>query len=628
MKKFILLFMILNLNLELKSFGQWGNIWINNGCNFQMDFNSGPPIITMPTNSSSQEANSTICDNNGQLLIYSNSLNVYDRNLNLMLNGDSIGGNISSSQGVVVLPKPGSVNEYYLFTIDQNPSAGFTNNGLMWSLLDLTLNAGLGEVVTKRNHLLDSCYEKITATRHCNGNDWWVVVHPWSTNKFYTYLVDGIGISNSPIISQIGSVLNDSTGTFGNSLGQMKISSNGNYIAIVNALKNLEVFHFNNETGIIQDTILMDFSPLDSIIGRYALSFSPSGNVLYSQSNGMIKDIFQYNLVSNNPQSVLNSKTAIFNLPNGSNINTFNFAASLGPDGKIYFVTEDTIGGSNYCALSVVNKPNLLGLACEMVPQQHLITGANFFALPHYPDCIFARKHTASLHIPTCVNTDSTLVVFDTLLNVVHDITWDFGDPASGVNNTYEGTDPYHLFTAPGTYTITLTFTNRCNQFVISRDVFIPNTTPPAVPSIVLNAAFLEASVAPNYQWYLNDSIIFGANNFAYAPTQNGIYTVSTTQNGCTVFSLPFQLATVALEAMKKINSFSLLQTNELVTLQCNPITDCFQSVELIDLQGRVLQTYAFQQKQSKVEISISELQSGVYFLRVNGREVRKVLKE
>jgi hypothetical protein len=71
-----------------------------------------------------------------------------------------------------------------------------------------------------------------------------------------------------------------------------------------------------------------------------------------------------------------------------------------------------------------------------------------------------------------------------------------------------------------------------------------------------------------------------------------------------------------------------MVQNENLITLQCNPLTDCFYCLELIDLQGRVLQTYAYQQKQSNVNINISELQSGIYLLRVNGREVRKVLRK
>jgi hypothetical protein len=548
--------------------------------------------------------------------------------MSLMPNGDSIGGGFSSSQGINIFPKPGSNHEYYIFTIDQHPGVGNHTNGLSYSLVDLDLNGGNGAVTTKANLLLDSCYEKISSTRHCNGVDWWVVVHQWNSNNFHSFLVTQSGISSNPVASAIGPIINDTTGLFGNTLGMLKISANGRFIGLVNSLTDVSVYNFNNETGAVFDTVFFEATPMDTLTLKYACAFSPNGKYFYSQSNLAQRDIFQYDLTLSTQDSILNSKIGLFNAPFGTSLITNNFCSSLGPDGKLYFVTNDTLGVNGFCALSVVNKPNLPGLACELVPSQHILSGANFIALPNFPDCIFAREHKATLHISTCTGADSSIVVFDTLLNVVHDITWDFGDPASGTNNSYEGTDPFHLFSAPGTYTITLTFTNRCNQFVISRDVYIPNTTPPLVPTIVLNASFLEASVSPNYQWYLNDSLLAGATDFAFAPQQNGLYTLSTTQNGCTVFSLPFQLTAVSIEEIKRNPSFTLLQNKEALTLTCNPLTDCFQSIELIDLQGRVLQTHAYQQKQNLVEINISDLQSGLYLLRVNGREVRRVVKE
>jgi hypothetical protein len=627
MKKLLLLILIILSFPFLKVQAQWGNIWVHPANNFRMDFNSGVPVITMPSVSgSSVEGYSSICDDNGQLLFYASGVKVYDRNMNLMPNGDSIGGGVSSSQGLVIFPKPGSTHEFYLFTVDQNPASVNSTNGLCWSIVDLNLNSGLGEVVSKANFLLDSCYEKISATRHCNGVDWWVVVHPWNSNEFVSFLIDQSGVNNNPQISAIGPIISDTPNNFGNSLGMMKISPEGRFIGLVNSLTDVSVYKFNNETGEVFDTVFFETTSMDSLTLKYACAFSPNGKYFYSQSNLAQRDIYQYDLTLSTQDSVLNSKIGLFNAPFGTSLITNNVCSSLGPDGKLYFVTNDTLGVNGYCALSVVNKPNLPGLDCEMVPSQHILSGANFIALPNFPDCIFAREHKATLHIPTCTGADSAIVVFDTLLNVVHDISWDFGDPASGVNNTYEGTDPFHLFSAPGTYTITLTFTNRCNQFIISRDVYIPNTTPPLVPTIVLNASFLEASVSPNYQWYLNDSLILAANNFAFAPTQNGIYTVSTTQNGCTVFSLPFLLTAVSIEEIKRNQSFTLFQNKETLTLQCNPLTDCFYSLELIDLQGRVLQTHFYQQKQNNVNINISELQSGIYLLRVNGREVRRII--
>mgnify|MGYP003837184291 FL=1 len=41
--------------------------------------------------------------------------------------------------------------------------------------------------------------------------------------------------------------------------------------------------------------------------------------------------------------------------------------------------------------------------------------------------------------------------------------SWNFGDPASGVNNTSTVTNPTHTFSAPGTYTVTLQVSGPCN---------------------------------------------------------------------------------------------------------------------------------------------------------------------
>ena len=37
---------------------------------------------------------------------------------------------------------------------------------------------------------------------------------------------------------------------------------------------------------------------------------------------------------------------------------------------------------------------------------------------------------------------------------------WNFGDPASGVNDTSNLQNPTHMYTAPGVYTVTLSIIN------------------------------------------------------------------------------------------------------------------------------------------------------------------------
>ncbi len=40
------------------------------------------------------------------------------------------------------------------------------------------------------------------------------------------------------------------------------------------------------------------------------------------------------------------------------------------------------------------------------------------------------------------------------------DLSWNFGDPSSGAQDTSTEENPSHTFSAPGTYTVTLTVTD------------------------------------------------------------------------------------------------------------------------------------------------------------------------
>jgi PKD repeat protein len=211
------------------------------------------------------------------------------------------------------------------------------------------------------------------------------------------------------------------------------------------------------------------------------------------------------------------------------------------------------------------------------------------------------------------------------LLTVTRDYSWDFGEPLSGNNNYSNLQHPVHQYAAAGTYTVTLTLESDCNPIVITQQIVVTQV-PPAVPLVSLNLGNLEATTADNYQWYYEGVAISGAVFQQYFPTQTGNYTVQITDaSGCTATSLPFNVTSVLLKELQSFNHYLLVQNENWLSLQCNPLTDCFQSIELIDLQGRVLKTYNYQQKISKLEINTQDLQSGVYLLRVNGRGVRKV---
>ena len=133
---------------------------------------------------------------------------------------------------------------------------------------------------------------------------------------------------------------------------------------------------------------------------------------------------------------------------------------------------------------------------------------------------------------------------------VVTSWTWDFGDPASGSNNTSTDQDPSHVFISSGNYTVTLTTTHGsgCSS-TISKTVEIQ--APPTVtfddPTLSCQGTALSflaqgSSDILSYSWNFGDPASGDANvseikNPFHAFETDGNYTVSCTVTniwGCT----------------------------------------------------------------------------------------------
>lgn len=138
------------------------------GQNAGLQFNAGNGTVTAITDGqlNTLEGCTSISDTNGNLLFYSDGRTVWNANHVPMTNASEAlstglkGDNSSTSSGLIV-PKPQDPDSYYIFTVDEphhdNPSPpngndDGVNNGLMYSLVDITLDAGLGNVVdTEKN---------------------------------------------------------------------------------------------------------------------------------------------------------------------------------------------------------------------------------------------------------------------------------------------------------------------------------------------------------------------------------------------------------------------------------------------------------------------------------------------
>jgi hypothetical protein len=104
-------------------FGQKeGNIWLN-GTDAGINFNSGIAVPFKANFLDIWRTDASICDSNGNLLFYTNGFRIFNKDYEIMQNGDSlnIGDYLSSGynelpvpDGAIILPIPGTLDKYYL----------------------------------------------------------------------------------------------------------------------------------------------------------------------------------------------------------------------------------------------------------------------------------------------------------------------------------------------------------------------------------------------------------------------------------------------------------------------------------------------------------------------------------
>ncbi|MDQ1265610.1 MAG: hypothetical protein QG635_761 [Bacteroidota bacterium] len=312
----------------------------------------GKPVCISDGALSTLEGTASISDKNGNLLFYTDGDRVWNRNNDRMPNGKGLMGDVSSTQSAIIVKKPGSENIYYIFTI----AAQAGKNGFRYSMADMSMDGGRGDLFKKNIPLFDSTSEKVVAVRHSNGEDIWVIVHEWGSDSFRAYLIDKDSISTVPVISHSGSV---HTGGYanGDAIGYMKTSTDGKKLALAMQSRRLfELFDFDNSTGLVSNPISISY-PLSNF-GFYGIEFSTDGRYLFvpmiMDSTNPVTGIYRYDL---NSADIKNSAVLIGQSSGDKDI----YELQLGPDGNIYAA----INQRNY--LGVIYNPQKELPLCKFV---------------------------------------------------------------------------------------------------------------------------------------------------------------------------------------------------------------------------------------------------------------------
>ena len=97
-------------------------------------------------------------------------------------------GNHSATQSAVIVSKPDNPGIYYVFTVDCMEHILWFHKGFRYSVVDIDRYFGMGEVIEKNVLLSENALEKVTAVKHRNKKDIWVIMHEVNNNKFRSYL--------------------------------------------------------------------------------------------------------------------------------------------------------------------------------------------------------------------------------------------------------------------------------------------------------------------------------------------------------------------------------------------------------------------------------------------------------
>lgn len=347
-----------------------------------LDFQSGSMQLSTASRAIGyRRTSANITDDSGNLLFSTNGAFLANAVGDTMLNGGGL--NPSSytslypeglfiSQACMILPRPGSSPVYYLLhnTIDhQGPSYA---TRLYLTVVDMTLDGGLGAVTLKNHVIIDDTLNsgKITAVRHANGRDWWVLCHRYATNVFHRLLVtpDGLQLAEPQSIG----VIRYSAG------GQVCFSPQGDRFAYYRGTQgeDLEIFDFDRCTGLLSNPVHIVIDDANSSGG---VAFSPSGRYLYVPS---VQDVYQFDT---DAADIAASMVHIaewdgFYSPFPPQATLFDIA-QLAPDGKIYIGTGNTTD-----VLHVIHNPDDPGLACNI--EQHGLSLPRYFenSLPNHPN--------------------------------------------------------------------------------------------------------------------------------------------------------------------------------------------------------------------------------------------------
>lgn len=353
-----------------------------------IDFNESPPSIykgDLPLNF--LITNASTCDSTGNLQLYSNAIQIANGQGEIIPGGTGLTPGVIADdfedrgylldQGAIFLPSPFGGSRFHLIHADrEDPEEDLLSHTqrLYSTKLEISQSFPQGMLISKNQIIINDTLEpgKISATKHANGRDWWIITKRYTTNEYYIILLSSSG-------AEVISLQSTGVNYPAPGVGQAVFSPDGSKYVRVNIIdffdeKNyLNIYDFDRCSGQLD---AVEQFQLRDTISSGGVAISPNNRFLYVSA---ARFIFQYDLSADNIQETKDT-VAVYDgfldpFP------TLFYHCQLAPDGKIYINASN---GSTI--LHVIHQPNLKGDACMVEQHGIQLPTHNAFSLPNFPN--------------------------------------------------------------------------------------------------------------------------------------------------------------------------------------------------------------------------------------------------
>lgn len=184
------------------------------------------------------------------------------------------------------------------------------------------------------------------------------------------------------------------------------------------------------------------------------------------------------------------------------------------------------------------------------------------------------------------------------------------------------------------TVTTVYTYTAANGQCQITANVTVNvNPTPPQ-PTVSVNGGTLTCNPsAASYQWYLNGSPISGATSQTYLATQNGYYSVWTSNSyGCQSSSSSVYVTVTNIQSYANLYQILISPNPAYDFIEISTSSYKTLYVKIYDVPGKIVYANTLDfQNNTKYPIDLSNFETGIYFVEILGADFKvteKIIKK